>query len=1016
MSPDVCHLGFAIDLWGLGVQFDAPEWLLLIPVLGALSIWIGRKSLSGQGTTSRRVSLLVRLVVIAALSAAMAEPHWRERGEGVAVTAVLDVSKSINPQLQRAEVDYFDRAVERKPASGDLGVVTAAADAYVHALPRATQTGVEMGDVGRTDATNLSWAINLALALRPDDKAYRIVLATDGNETEGSLLQAAQAASAAGVPIDVLRLRYNFQNEVIVDELVVPATARAGEMINLRVMITATRAARGELVVQANGRTLDLDPDSDGVGFVVDLDEGSNGLLLPVPVPSPGPQEYKAVFRAFAQADGTPADEIVENNSAIGVTFAATEGRVLVVSSPTAEGGQAGDALALLEAMSESGIYAELVPGENAPQNLTELSGYDAVVLVNQPVWNFSEQQQQDLRRYVHDGGGGLLLVGGPESYGAGGWIGSTLEEALPIQLDPPQTRQMPMGALAIVLDASGSMGSPVSGTSQNQQQLANEASIAAIDTLSRLDQVVVVAFSGVTEVVVPLTQVSNKQNISRRIRSIGPGGGTVMFPGIREAFEQLMQSPAGIKHMVVLSDGHTQGDPRAGIRLAERIHESGGTISTVAVGDQTNFPLLREMADAGGGTAYRVRADRMKAELPQIFFKEAQTVKRSLIWEGDPFAPAVSNLLSGPMQSFSSVPPLNGYVVAADRDGMSVVSLRGQQGDPVMAQWQHGLGRVVTFTGDLTPRWSSAWLAWDGFEAFWEQHLRWVMRPSGSANVRVVTTPEGERTRLGVEILDEEGNFLTSARVVGRVANPDGTSQEVQLLPIGPGQYEARVSTDQAGSYVIGMRYTAAREDGETIEGSVQAAVTRPFADEYRVLEDNAALLQQVAAMTGGRMLPTDPEQAALWDDSELEMPYRSVPIWLGVALAGIALFLADVGIRRVRVDIPGLARVIVGGLRTGGESAGEQMDSLRRAREKARSGFRETKLPAEPARNVSGAKFEAEPAARGAGPALEGTPEAPVETKKRPDVGSESGEEEGMSRLLKAKRRARDEFEDDG
>src|SRR5690606_29182502 len=125
---------------------------------------------------------------------------------------------------------------------------------------------------------------------------------------------------------------------------------------------------------------------------------------------------------------------------------------------------------------------------------------------------------------------------------------------------------------------------------------------------------------------------------------------------------------------------------------------------------------------------------------------------------------------------------PLSGYVVTAEREGLTQVTLRGKEGDPIAAQWQYGLGRVFAYTSDATTRWNPAWIGWDGFRQFWEQHMRWVMRPSGNANLRVTTEKQGDLTRLIVDAVDANGERLNFARFHGRLAAPDGSGKDIEL------------------------------------------------------------------------------------------------------------------------------------------------------------------------------------------------------------------------------------------
>src|SRR5690606_8793554 len=115
-----------------------------------------------------------------------------------------------------------------------------------------------------------------------------IVVVSDGNETAGSILSAAEAAKAMGVPIDVLPVTYRSEGEVVVDQLIAPATARMGETVNLKIVLHSTTRTAGRLNLLLNGEPMDLDPETEGLGVLVQLEEGMNPFSVPVTVPRPG--------------------------------------------------------------------------------------------------------------------------------------------------------------------------------------------------------------------------------------------------------------------------------------------------------------------------------------------------------------------------------------------------------------------------------------------------------------------------------------------------------------------------------------------------------------------------------------------------------------------------------------------------------------------------------------------------------------------------------------------------------
>jgi len=1002
------------------VQFDAPHFLILAPILWLVAWWMGRRSLAGLGSVTRWIALGVRLGVIGLLCATLAEPQWRRVSQDVAVTLVLDVSQSVPQGEGSFTKQYIERAVEKGRESPDdrLGVVTTARDAFVQALPSRLTTLLETSHTGIMDATNLAAGLRLAMAVRPADAANRVLLATDGNETAGSLLSAAEAAKAAGVPIDVLPLRYKYEGEVIVDRLVSPATARFGENVALKVAIQATRPARGRLSILLNGDPIDLDPDTSSFGTPIELKEGLNVVTQIVKPPRDGPAQFEAVFEPELVGGKARGDSIAENNRSSAVTFVVAEAKVLVVREDGAE------SEALQRALEESKIGARVVNAAQAPASLTEMAGYDAIILVNEPSYNFSQKQQEDFKQYVHDSGGGLVMIGGKSSFGAGGWIGSPLEDALPVRLDPPQERQMPRGALALVLHSVELPEGVYYG---------KRVCEAAVDALSRLDYIGMNEYSwgggGVSWVLPP--QLKGDGSIAKRaIQKLNFGDMPDFSPSLEMTVRDMMKLDAGQRHVIIISDGDP-APPSA--TLLQKFIDNKITITTVGMATHSagDVAKMKWMSEKTGGRHYEVPPGQ-EATLPQIFIKEAQTVKRSLIWEGAAFSPAVVDRTVESMRGIGGpMPGLTGYVVAADREGLSQVVMRAKGKDPLLAMWQYGLGRSVAFTSEANPRWASAWVAWPQFRSFWEQQVRWAMRPAGSPNVKVTTETRGDRTTIGVQAYGSKGQPLNFANFIGRLIQPDGTVKEITLPQAGPGRYEITVPTAASGSYLASFIYGAPGEnEGEVLKGSVQAAINRPFADEYRTLQDNEPLLTQVAQMTGGRVLKgDDPVTEKLWLRDGLTMPVALRPVWLWAAILSMSLFLIDVGVRRVRIEPAMIAAAVRRVLSPAKAKQLKQMEGLRSAREKAQARIGESVAggqvvapkAAPVPEAVKSVKFEASASAkarvgtdigleRGAGETIALKPAAA--TAKDKDKSKDAQGDLGA--LLKAKKRARSEMDD--
>lgn len=1012
-----------LDSISLGpLQFDQPVWLALVPVCAALLVWIGRQSLSGMGTISRRVALAIRLVVILLIASALARPSWRREAESVNITIILDKSESVPKDLQRSAEAWLREASRRYRAGDLVSRIAVARDALVQNLPASPADETDAIQLAGTDGTNLAEAGRLGMATKPADAANRLLFVSDFNETIGDVRSFAETAAAANIPIDVVILPYSHENEVIVDRVVVPSTARMGQNINLRVLITSLKPTTGRLTLLINGEPVDLDADSPEMSRRIALDEGLNALWVPISLPRAGPQTFRAVF----EPDDPAADSIKENNESLAVTFVQSEGRVLIISPDIAE------AAPIDRALTESRIACEVVAPAQAPQSLIELQAYDGVIMVNTPSDLIPIRLQEELKSYVHDLGGGLMMVGGPDSFGAGGWLGSPLADALPIKLDPPQKRQMPRGALVLVMHSC---------EMPEGNYWAKQTGLAAINNLSRLDLIGIVEynFSRDATWVHPLTEVGNRSAVTRAMNSLTYGDAPSFDTMLRKAYEGLSTADAGARHMIVMSDG----DPSfTDFNLLNLCRAAKISISTVLV-----FPhersatgpsgqTMKMIADRTGGKFYPIVDQGQFAQLPSIFVKEAQIVKRSLIWEGPPFTPTLVNAVAEPVRGLGgSVPPIQGYVVAADREGLSVVTLRGKENDPILAHWQHGLGKVVAFTSDAGQRWARSWPSWGRYRAFWDGHVRWMMRPGGNADMRIVTEDLGDKTRVIVEALDAGGERMNFVRFFPRVVGPEGTAEAVELRQVGPGRYEGVFDSARAGAYVANFKYIAPPETpgGQPREGNLQVAVTRPFADEYRTLRDNAPLGRLIAERTGGRVLDlsSSPDQVNLWLRDGLKMPVAVRPIWLLVSLLAIALFLVDVAVRRVRIDPQLIAAAVRRGLGQGKSRGSEQTGTLLEVRKRAQAGMsakattseqREAlRMAARADEQTARAKFEAS-ASELAGakenlavPTFDDSARASPSQRTQAQSAADAGEG-GLARLRKAKERAREDMKDEG
>lgn len=1005
------------------IQFDRPAWLLLL-LLIVPCYFMARRSIGGLSRSKATVTFALRVIVILLLTMSLAHPVWEKRGKGLTVTVLVDRSQSIPLPLKKSSLEFLAIATDPKFKEENedrIAVITIAKDANIVAMPdvnSAVGTGGG-GEEGDLTATNLAAGVTTALSIMPPDTANRIVLASDGNETMDSVLAAAELAKANKIPIDVLVLEYEHKNEVVFEGISAPPRARQGQSANIRMVLHGYgKDSAGTLHLKMNNVPMDLDPETEGDGMRINVVAGTPTVIkTTITLDSPGPKQFDAVF----EPDNPGDDEIDRNNNAVAVTFVGGEGRVLVIDQSSA------DSEYLMNVLRQSNISCEQ---RTAPEvgGLVDLAGFDAVVLANVPRFQFTDDQDRDLHAYVHDLGGGLVMLGGPDSFGAGMWIGAELAKVLPVKLDPPQTRQMTRGALALVMHSC----EMAQGNFWGQK-----VAITAIEALSRLDYVGICVYGwgggpGINGAswAFPMSLVGDKSAPINAAKKMSVGD----MPSFQDSMDLalndkngLMSVRAGQRHAIVISDGDPSPPTQA---LMQKYKDNGVSITTIMVGGHgtaMDNNKMNAIAQFTGGRFYNITNPK---QLPAIFFKEAQVVSRSLIQEGDLYQPQIVSNLPGPVQGFEGVPSIDGYVLTAARDGlaqMPIVVGTSEGNDPIYANWNYGLGKSIAYTSDVTGRWGSRWTSWPEFKKFWEQSMRWVMRPSSPANLLVNTRLDGDVAVVELEALESDASFLNFMQTSAVVLDPNSKAEPLTLQQVGPGKYRAEFRTSEAGAYLVNIGYASGAKDagGNPVKGNLQAAVCVPYSREFRAVRDNAALLKDLAKQTGGRELsPASPEIADLFSHEGLQIPLSPRQIWDLLAIIAAALFLFDVAARRISIDSSAMKALA-------GRAVGKRADASEAtvaAWKRAKSGVshRQTDKKVVKAEQVEDRNVKFEAAGDDAKRAIDVGEQVPQDMREKPvtqrsaDAKPKQGDDDDgdyTGRLLAAKRRARGpEGEQDG
>lgn len=903
--------------------FGAPVFLWLLLGLPLIFYW-GRHSLAGLNRGRHLFATCIRAMVYVLVVFALADLQWVQAPRQLAAYFLLDQSYSVESELRERQLDYVATAVRkhRSQERKDLvGVIAFGSDAHLECpLEESHRPWTSIETSLDSSNTNISSAFRLAKRTFPDGAARRVILLSDGNQNLGDALTEAQQLSADGIGIDVALLPSLPKADVVIEKVAAPTNVRAGAPFDVSVIVDNVQPASVRPAQTVSGR-LTVIQKSAGVEQIlgereVTLQPGKQVYTFEQEESLPGFFVYEARF--------TPAevrqDHIPQNNLATTYTHIRGKGKVLFIVNPDSPT----EFDHLITRLRTHEIDVTVQTTQNLFTSIAELQVYDAVVLANVPrtsgdqeasLVHFSDQQVQMLVNHTKELGAGLIMLGGPDSFGAGGWTNTELERAMPVDFQVKNSKVAATGALMLVIDKSGSM-------SGEKLELSKAAAHEALKMLSPNDYIGLMAFDSGHDEVVKLQKVKDRAPyIDARISRIAEGGGTNMYPGLEAGYKALLKVDASVKHVIVLTDGQTEGTGYE--NLVSQMKTKGITTTTVAVGPDASRQLLQAMAGRGGGKYYQVTNPRA---IPRIFTRETRRVARPLVYESEnPFVPQPQQSHKALVGISGPFPAITGFVLTTPKEHPLVETpllSPVPQGDsyPVMATWSIGLGKAAVLTTDGGARWAKQWTSWDKYDQVFLQLLRWAMRPtSESGDYSMAASVKDGKLRVVLQGLNAKGEFENGLNVVGRVIGEnDNLGEALTFEQVAPGRYVAEAKLSTRGSYMLAVS-----------PGSQQpvllGGVSIPYSPEFKDLQSNESLLISLASLTprDGKVgevirLPDDPR---LWSQftgpnvfrHDLAVGVTVSTIWPWILLASVWIFLLDVMIRRVSISLPGWSQLKV-------------------------------------------------------------------------------------------------------
>ncbi len=791
----------------------------------------------------------IRMLIFTLLITALTIPQILFPVKGETVIFLVDQSASVKHTDDEA-LAWIENSIMNKQKEDAFAVVTVGENIALE-----QNIGVERKSIQQFNSkvnegeTNLEAGIQFASSLIPSQSSGRIVLFSDGNETIGNSKEAAILLKNRHIELDYILLKNEVSEDMSLLELNVPPSLYKGEEAPITVTINSNTNKSAIVRLSVNNEEI--------LKEIVDVKEGKNVFTFSHQANTSGLSVYKGEIAA-------ENDTFIENNTLYSVADVKGTPKVLIVE------GKGGGNLAPV--LVGSGVIVDAIGVEKLPTVLSGYVQYQSIIFNNVPATVLSENQMNMIERAVKEFGTGFIMAGGEESFGLGGYFKTPIERLLPVDMDIKGKKEMPSLGLMIVMDRSGSMAG-------NKLELAKEAAARSVELLREEDTLGFIAFDDRPWVIVDTEPLKDKKEAAEKISRVTPGGGTEIFSSLQLAYEELADLNLQRKHIILLTDGQAPGGDYESI-IAEG-KEKNITLSTVALGSDADRGLLEELASMGTGRFYDVTDSSV---IPSILSRETVMATRTYI-EDNPFYPNIQPFLDWSRLFAAGIPQMNAYIATTPKSRAQVPILSKKE-DPILAEWQYGLGYTIAFTSDFSGKWSGDWVRWQNWPLFINQIVTKTLPQYDSEPVRISFTKEAGNSKLILESARKQSLPLEAALI-----SESGQIINTNTKLVAPGKYEVAIP-NQSGMYFISIKQTD--QNGQIL--TYQTGFTIPYSDEYLLDGPNESLLKELSMMTGGKMRAAEKDAFR-----PLHVKTNKVqPISEWLLLATFLLFFIEIAIRR--------------------------------------------------------------------------------------------------------------------
>ena len=814
------------------------------------------------------VSLFIHIIICALLSLCVAQIKTEEIETQSVIYIVADVSNTTKNNIEDMDA-YIKEFDEKLSESSKLGIVAFGKDSVELVKPGEKLISLSLANVDKS-ATNIQEALTYTTSLFEENMRKRIVLLSDGMQTDGDALLVNEILTSNDIRIDAVyyeHLTLEDSKEVQINDISGNPSTFINNKTSLSINITSSFDNISTLKVYDN--------DVESYSESIMIPKGNFDIEVPTNTTTAGQHVYKAVIE-------NEYDESKENNFYYFNQNVHDKCEVLVISNAFS------DAEYIKSIVNEDINVTSIITYNKIPTNIESYIKYDEIILSNVDlnIMQDSETFVSTLEKLVASYGKSLLTFGGKNTYFSGGFYQSKLKDMLPIDVNPADTKKKT--ALIMVIDNSGSM----SGSSI---EMAKKCAIGVLDILQEDDYVGVVTFESKTKVVQPLTSLRNKNAIINRINKIRVGDGTMMTPGLVEAYKEMqgLKYQMSNRQVILISDGIPSDSGQE--EVVKQMAEDGIIVSTISIGNQYMGPLLSNLAKAGNGNYYSISSG---DKIPTVLFNEVKNFVMEECIE-DTINVKITDNKHPILEGITSLPTLNGYNYSKAKYNSTTLletSLTLEDGTkidnvPLFTYWDYGTGRISSFMSDISSTWAKDFFESTSGKKIFSQMIT-QNYPENKIDSYLLLDVEsnGVTTSLKVSVPKIEANMKLQATLT----SPSGKENKIEFA-IKDGKYVQTIETIEQGVYKLELQYHNVKTfDLYTSSNSF----TYSYSNEYdEFIKSDNILLYQLVENSGVVSSVVDEIVNINQEDIIYSKYYSSY-----LLLAALILFIIDVAFRMIR------------------------------------------------------------------------------------------------------------------